>query len=270
MQRNLIIAVVAVVLVIAGLIAWQQGLFDRSADDGRGPVTTDSDGNGSPVEARDVTYTASTTGYFARPDDEKSYPGVVMIHEWWGLNDHIKEQARQLAEQGYMVLAVDLYGGRVATSSAEAQLLTQAVSQNQSGATANLRAAVQYLRQRDARKIASLGWCFGGGQSLQLALSGESLDATVVYYGTLVNDQQQLSAITWPVLGIFGGEDQVVSTSSVAQFDAALTALGVDHEIHVYPGVGHAFANPSGDNYSSAEAQDAWTETLTFLQEKLK
>lgn len=122
----------------------------------------------------------------------------------------------------------------------------------------------------DSSRIASLGWCFGGGQSLQLALnSHKPLAATVIDYGNLVTDQQQLAKITWPVLRIFGSADQSIPVSSVNQFKAALDANGTPNEIHIYEGVGRAFANPSGDNYAPKETQDAWQKTLAFLGQHL-
>jgi carboxymethylenebutenolidase len=214
----------------------------------------------------EVTYFETTKGFLAKPEQAGSYPGVVLIHENRGTNDYFRGMAKQLASQGYMVLAVDLFGKSVETQE-EARALTSALDQTK--ATQNLRAAAQYLRNQGATKIASLGWCFGGGQSLTLALSGEPMDATVIYYGRLVTDEAQLAKIKWPVLGIFGDQDQSISVASVNQFDAALDKLGVTNEIYIYPGVGHAFANPSGMNYAANETKDAWAKTVTFLNKHL-
>ena len=113
-----------------------------------------------------------------------------------------------------------------------------------------------------------MGWCFGGGQSLQLALNSEQnpLAATVIYYGNLVNDTNELSRIKWPVLGIFGDQDQSIPVESVNAFEQAFNETGITNEIYIYPGVGHAFANPSGDNYAPEETVDAWEKTLAFLK----
>lgn len=219
--------------------------------------------DGRDIRSEEVEYTPGFTGHLARPKQEGNFPGVVMVHEWWGLNDGIKHMADELAAQGYIVLAVDLYG-KVATTPTEAQEAVKNLDQQQ--ATENLRAATAYLRAQHATKIASLGWCFGGGQSLQLALSGEKLDATVIYYGQLTDDAQKLKAITWPILGIFGDKDTSVKPESVASFTKALEKDGIEHEIHLYPGVGHAFANPSGQNYAPKETKDAWEKTLDFLK----
>jgi carboxymethylenebutenolidase len=225
------------------------------------------DGTAPEVTASVVPYYGETTGYFARPRQAGSYPGVVMIHEWWGLNDNIKDMARQLAAKGYMVLAVDLYG-QVAATREEAAKLVQSIDKAE--AVANMRAAAAYLRSQGAAKIASMGWCFGGGQSLQLALSGEPLDATVIYYGSLVTEQEKLAPIQWPVLGIFGEKDAGIPVDTVRRFGEGLDALGVENDIRIYPGVGHAFANPSGANYAPDETKDAWTRTVDFLERNLK
>jgi Dienelactone hydrolase and related enzymes len=132
--------------------------------------------------------------------------------------------------------------------------------------------AVSYLSSLEnvnASRIASLGWCFGGGQSLQLALNSEEhpLAATIIYYGNLVNNTEALSKIKWPVLGIFGDQDRSIPVNSVKQFGQALNEVGITNEIYIYPGVGHAFANPSNDNYAPKETDDAWKKTLAFLDE---
>jgi carboxymethylenebutenolidase len=196
-----------------------------------------------------------------------------MIHEWWGLNQNIKNEAERLASQGYAVLAVDLYSGRVATQQEDARTYVTEVRDNPDTAIENLQAAVTHLSEMpnvNSSRIASLGWCFGGGQSLQLALNSEKpLAATVIYYGNLVTEPQELAEIDWPVLGIFGATDQSIPVDTVRQFEAALDANDIPNEIHVYEGVGHAFANPSGDNYAPDETADAWAKTLAFLRENV-
>jgi carboxymethylenebutenolidase len=192
-----------------------------------------------------------------------------MIHEWWGLNDHIKRTARELASEGYVVLAVDLYNGEVTADPDRARELSSSLDQDE--AIQNMKSAITYLKTREnITKIASLGWCFGGGQSLQLALSGERLDATIIYYGNLITEESRLSSIKWPILGIFGEEDTAIPVETVKEFKSILGRLGIENEIYIYPGVGHAFANPTGTNYSPNEAEDAWKKTLIFLSKHLK
>ena len=219
------------------------------------------------VSTQTVNYFENSQGFLAKPEQGGTYPGIIMIHEWWGLNDNIKDMAKQLASEGYVVLAVDLYEGRVATTSDEAMKLVSSV--NSSKAVANMKAATAYVKSQGSNKIASLGWCFGGGQSLQLALN-EPLDATVIYYGNLVTNETRLNSIDWPVLGIFGDQDTSIPVESVNEFDTALENLGIENEIYIYEGVGHAFANPSGMNYAPQQTQDAWMKTVNFLNKHLK
>jgi carboxymethylenebutenolidase len=197
-------------------------------------------------------------------------PAIIMIHENRGLNDNIKSTADILAKQGYVVLAVDLFQGQVTDNPDRARELSSAVRNNPSVAVENMKSAVSYLsslQNVNASRIASIGWCFGGGQSLQLALNSEDhpLAASIIYYGQVVNDTRELSKIKWPVLGIFGDQDQAISVDSVTAFERALNETGVTNEIYMYPGVGHAFANPSNDNYAPQETADAWKKTLAFL-----
>jgi carboxymethylenebutenolidase len=223
---------------------------------------------GMPIESEEVAYFENAKGLYAKPAAPGNYPGVVMIHENRGLRPEIRAMAEELAGEGYMVLAVDLLGG-----TAEDQEGARALTANfdQTKGVANMQAAADFLRTEGATKIASLGWCFGGRQSVAFAISGEPLDATVVYYGgNMASTEEELRPIKWPVLGIFGEEDQAIPIEKVREFETSLDSLGVENEIYIYPGVGHAFANPSGMNYAPEETQDAWQKTLAFLERTLK
>jgi carboxymethylenebutenolidase len=224
-----------------------------------------------------VIYYDNTTGYLVYPElanntqQQEPMPAVIMIHEWLGLNEHIKNQADLLAKEGYVVLAVDLYRGEIATDSNRAMALASSVRNNSTSAIDNLQSAVNYVKSLemvDGSKIASLGWCFGGDWSLQLALnsSDNPLAATIIYYGRPVTDTASLSSISWPILGIFGDQDQAITVESVKQFASALNASGITNDIYLYEGVGHAFANPSLDNYAPKETADAWQKTIGFLR----
>jgi carboxymethylenebutenolidase len=205
-------------------------------------------------------------GFLAKPAAEGNYPGVVMIHEWWGLNDNIRDMAQILANEGYVVYAVDLYGEST-SDPARAQELATAARNNPQPAIDKMKSAVAYLKNAEGvDKVTSLGWCFGGQMSLLLSLN-EDVDATVIYYGQLIEDKEQLAKLQGPVLGIFGEEDESIPVQSVRAFAAALDSFGIDNEIIIYPGVGHAFANPSGANYAEQETRDAWAKTLQFLEQ---
>jgi carboxymethylenebutenolidase len=213
--------------------------------------------------ASDLVY-----GYFAAPDDMfEPLPAVIMIHEWWGLNDNIRAMADRLAGEGYIVLAVDLYGGEVANSPEEARQLMLQVVEDPDAANNNIRAAYKFVTEVvGAPRVGSLGWCFGGGWSLNTAkLFPDDLDASVIYYGQVTDDLEVLRPIATPILGLFAAEDNGIKRESVESFEAALTHLYKAHEIHIYPEVGHAFANPTGVNYNAAAAEDAWRRTLEFL-----
>ncbi len=218
------------------------------------------------------TTTASSAASSSSSLAGNKFPAVVMIHENRGLNEHIKLMADTLAKEGYVVLAVDLFNGQIASNQEDAGQLSGAVRENPTEAIANLRAAVRYLASLEnvnASQISSLGWCFGGQESLQLALNTEPnypLSSTIIYYGRLVSDPDELSKIKWPVLGIFGDQDDSIPVENVTNFESALDSLGIPNEIYVYEGVGHAFANPSRDSYAPEQTADAWNKTLSFLK----
>jgi carboxymethylenebutenolidase len=245
-------------------------------------TSLDASNAGVDLENRTVNYFDEAKGYLVYPitsNENKSninnkndtFPAVIMIHENKGLNDNIKNMANLLARNGYVVLAVDLFKGEVTTDRNRSSELTQYVRDNQDIATANLKSAVKYvssLPNVNAEEIVSLGWCFGGAQSLQLALNSQDhpLAATIIYYGRLVTDNATLANIKWPVLGIFGDQDRSIPVDTVKAFESALNSIGIPNEIYIYKGVGHAFANPSGENYAPKETQDAWRKTLSFLE----
>lgn len=274
-MAKLIVLLIAIAVLGVG---WY--LFGNTSESPR-PTTDETTSPGTNVEMlaagkttpivteAEVDYYPGAQGFFARPQEGGTYPGIVMIHENRGLRPEIKQAAEELAKEGYLVLAADLYKGQVL----ETQEQARAVSGNfdQTDGTANLRAAARYLRDQGAVKLASLGWCFGGRQSLNLATSGEDLDATVVYYGGgMPTTVEALKPIQWPVLGIFGAEDQAIPIEKVKEFESSLNTLGVANEVYIYPGVGHAFANPSGQNYAPEATKDAWEKTTVFLEQVLK
>lgn len=263
-------------LVIGGLLALVVGVMIIVAVPKAGTPDTETPTDTSEmamtnevgVIGEDVAYFPESQGFYARPEAPGVYPGVVMIHENRGLREEIKQAARELAAEGYHVLAVDLYKGTVMETQEEARAYSS--QYDKATGVANMQAAADFLRAEGATKLASLGWCFGGAESLALSLSGEELDATVVYYGRLPADTAQLAALKAPVLGIFGDQDQVVPVDSVTAFEAAVKDLGVPIEVHMYEGVGHAFANPSNPNFAPEETEDAWEKTLAFLETYLR
>ena len=219
------------------------------------------------VAAGEVTYWpgAEVSGYLARPGGSVR-GGVIVIQEWWGLNDNIRTMARRLAQEGYVALAVDLYEGGVATSRDEAMALMSKAGEQPERLEENLRAAHNYLKSTGGvSTVGSIGWCFGGGWSLRAAiLLGDELDAAVIYYGRVVTDDE-LASVGAPVLGHFGSQDQGIPLEGVRAFESRMHDLGKEAEVHVYEGAEHAFANPSGTRYDQGAADEAWGRTLEFF-----
>lgn len=214
----------------------------------------------------------NVVGYLARPIDGKRYPAILLIHEWWGLNENIKERARQFAGLGYVALAVDLYGGRVTTTASEARNLAGEVRNNRNDAFDNLKGAVDFLQSQSlfviSDRIASIGWCFGGGWSFEMAKNNLGVKVSVIYYGRF-NSKDDLSKMRAVILGHFAEEDRVIRVESVREFQAKLRTMKGDHEIFIYPNTGHAFANPNSSNYNQEASELAWERTLHFLQKRL-
>ncbi|MDO8588770.1 MAG: dienelactone hydrolase family protein [Armatimonadota bacterium] len=217
------------------------------------------------------------SGYFVRPEDtgkwsgKPPYPGLVVIHEWWGLNDSIKGAVDRLAALGYVALAVDLFG-KSTSDPAEAFRMVRGL--DQTSATTQMLSAGDYLRTRPYVKpdrVGSVGWCFGGGQSLILALNDPKLAAAALFYGRLVTDADEISKIKAAVLGIFGEADTSIPMTDVREFEKALRKAGVRREIYTYPNAGHAFASPTvGEMYRPTDAEDAWRKMVAFLERYLK
>lgn len=199
--------------------------------------------------------------------DDKA-PGVLLIHEWWGLNDQIKSMAREFAQQGFVALAVDLYGGEVAQDREKARSLMQSVKQDQ--AVATMQAWTEWLRNHEATtdQIGVVGWCFGGGWALRTAVNAP-VDAAVVYYGNVDVATEQLEKIQGPVLGHFATEDQHINEEMVSGFKGRMEEAGKPLELYWYE-ADHAFANPTGARYDAGAAAQSWTRTLAFLMENLR
>jgi carboxymethylenebutenolidase len=219
-----------------------------------------------------VALADGTQAYLALPEHaQPGLPAVVVVHEWWGLNSHIKHWADRLTLTGRAALAVDLYGGKVATDRDQAAVLMGEANKDPDKAVKTLLAGFDFVKT-DARvkagKVASLGWCFGGGMSLRLAIHAPTLDAAVMYYGFPINDKEELAKIKAPLLGVFGNKDKAIDPAKVDAFDLALTQAGVVHTIHRYD-ADHGFANPSNAISDEKSAADAWTKVQKFLDEKL-
>jgi carboxymethylenebutenolidase len=224
---------------------------------------------------KEVTYKSgdeTVKAILYTPEGKGPFPGIVVIHEWWGLNDWVKEQASKLAGEGYAALAIDLYRGKVATTPDEAHEIMRGVPEDR--AKRDLEAAYQFLAsQPNVKKdrIGAIGWCMGGGYALDLALEEPTLAADVINYGHLATDPAAIGKINAPILGLFGALDRGIPPDDVKAFGAALDKMGKKIDVTIYPDAGHAFENPNNkDGYRPADAADAWKKTVDFLASTLK
>ena len=209
---------------------------------------------------------ASVSAALARPAAAPA-PALLVVHEWWGLNDQIKSVARAFADQGYAALAVDLYDGKLADNPEDARAyMGQVVGAE---ATATLAAWIDWLQSLDhtTAKLGTVGWCFGGGWSLNASLARPA-DATVIYYGRLGKTKDQLAALKGPVLGHYASRDKWINHEMVDGFEKAMTAANKPFTSHWYE-ADHAFANPTGARYDQEDAALAWRRTLDFFEANL-
>ena len=246
------------------------------ADDPAASVDAEGSTPARPVVAETLPYAEVDEqlvyGHFAFPADMVDpLPGVIVIHERWGLDDGSRALADRIAGQGYVVLAVDLYGGEVAADATAAKDLMRRVVEHPELANDNLRQAHQFLLDSgQAPRIGALGWSFGGGWALNAALlMPADIDAAVIYYGTVTNNEERLAPLNAPILGLFGDNDRGVTMESVSSFERALENLEKDYEIEIYAGAGHAFADPGAANYEAVAAERAWSRAIAFLDQHL-
>ena len=219
----------------------------------------------APVLHGETIDLAGTKAYLSLPEGKGPFPAIIVIHEWWGLNENIEHWADRLAKTGWAALAVDLYGGTVAKTPDEAMAAMKTVDPAKASAT--IDAAIDFV-SKDPRiaapKRAVIGWCFGGGWSLQTALDHPELDGAIIYYGQLETDPAKLAAIKAQLLGVFGNEDKGIPPAKVNEFEAALKKAGVRETIYRYDAE-HAFANPSNPKYDEKASADAWSHVVAFL-----
>ena len=212
----------------------------------------------------------STTGYLVVPEGEGPFPAVILIHEWNGLVDRVRQVADAMADEGYVALAADMYGGRTGSNRDENMALMQEAQGDPARMIANLDAAARLLRERQdvTGKVATMGWCFGGGVALSYAIGGENHDGTAIFYGRLVEDPQLLASLDHPIYGTFAEMDSGIPPDQVERFAGALRAAGIENDIHIYDDVQHGFwlwvdRDPEG---ASGPALDAWNRLKSYLK----
>ena len=257
--------VLGLVTVLAALVAFLVGsvAVDALLGGGRLDALTNTDipnANGPEIRA-----------YVARPAAPGPHPTVIMIHEFWGLRPDIVGKAEALAQEGYVVVAPDLFRG--STTGWVPRAIYQVVSTPQEQIIDDLDAVFNWLSSQPdvkADRIATLGFCFGGGASLRYSLANNQLAGTVILYGSPIADAAQLKSLPGPVLGIFGGADQSISVSQVNAFEAGLNEAGVPNQITIYENQPHAFVKSIEEIRQGGPQGQAWDEVLAFLKETLQ
>jgi carboxymethylenebutenolidase len=233
-------------------------------------------GEAGPPRGEDVNYFAedpTSVGYIAVPEGEGPFPAIILIHEWNGLVERIKQVADALADEGYVALAADLYHGQTGANRAENMALMGAAQSDPDAMIANLDAATEWLKARPdvTGRIGSVGWCFGGGVALSFGLDGIEHEATAIFYGRLIDDPERLASLSHEVYGTFGELDSGIPESQVNAFAQALEEAGIENDIHVYAGVGHGFwlwveRDPEA---ATEPATDAWRRLQDYFARTL-
>jgi carboxymethylenebutenolidase len=233
-------------------------------------------GEGGTLLGSDVRYVPGdtlTVGYLAVPEGAGPFPALVIVHEWNGLVDRIRQVADDLAAEGYVTLAIDLYEGRTGSSPAENVALMNEVNADRDRMIRNFGAAVGHLKARPdvSGRVGAMGWCFGGGVALTFGLDGENHEATAIFYGQLVDDPERLSGLGHEVYGTFGRLDSGPSPEQVEAFERALLRAGIEHDVHVYDDVGHGFwlRVDEAPDVRTAPALDAWQRLKAYLDRTL-
>jgi carboxymethylenebutenolidase len=233
-------------------------------------------GQAGPLSGAALQYVpgdASTTGYLAVPDGPGPFPALVIVHEWDGLKDRVRQVADNLAAEGYVVLAADLFGGRTGSNADENRALTGEVMGDPATMIANLDAAVAYLRGRSdvTGRVGAMGWCFGGGVALSFGLDGVNHEATAIFYGRLIDDPEALAKISHEVYGTFAELDGGIPPEAVERFAAALDDAGVENDLHVYDDVNHGFwlRVDQDPELRAGPALDAWQRLKAYLERAL-
>jgi len=234
-------------------------------------------GQGGALQGEDLHYfdkNKSTRGYLAVPSADEKKGAVILIHEWNGLTDRVREVADNFAAEGYVALAADLYAGRTGANREENMALVRESYANQEEMIQNLAAAATYLKSRaDVNgKVATIGWCYGGGVALSYALGSTNHEGTAIFYGRLLDDPEKLKSIHHEILGTFAGLDKSITREHVDSFVAALRVAGVPNDVHIYDDVQHGFwlhVDRDPDT-NSQPALHAWNRLKSYLKRTLQ
>lgn len=255
----------AATLILGGVLLGSHAAPGRSATAAPKPAAAETSfvqlGSGEQVEGAFVSW----------PAGNQAAPGIVVVHEWWGLNGQIRQVAKRLSSQGYVAIVPDLYHGKVADDPMRAHELMRGLEDEE--ALGTLEAAVAWLRAqpRGAKsRVGVLGFCMGGGLAQNLALQDPGVSAAVMFYGGPQTDPEKLAKLKGALQAHFGEQDEGIPIKRVDEFRAAFQKAGRSAEIYVYPGAGHAFMHDGLPSYRPDAARQAWARTLAFLQKHLR
>jgi carboxymethylenebutenolidase len=270
MRRHQIVVFSLAVLFVSFSVKCQEHDHGSSAPAAASPAASGSAAH----TGRTITFTSAPgkgSGYLAVPTTKGKHPGIIVIQEWWGVNDWIKEQADRFASQGYVALAPDLYRGQVANDPNLAHELMRGMPDDR--AMNDLKGAFNELATRrdvDPKKIAIIGWCMGGGWALQLAMHEPRAKALVINYGHLATDPSAVANLRPAILGNFGANDRGIPAADVKAFESTLKQTGHEVDLKIYEGAGHGFMNPNNkEGYAPAAAADAQARIDAFLAKHL-
>ena len=266
-------------LLACAMWAMACSLSAQTTDEETADPSTDSqvlrviEGEGGEPTGELLEYFEDAKGYLSIPEGEGSFGSIILIHEWNGLVERVKQVADSLAQEGYIALAADLYSGRIGTNRQENMALVNEVQENEETLIANLNAAASYLKKRTDSNglVATIGWCFGGGVALTFAVGGEHHNGTAVFYGRLLEDPEKLAKIHHEIHGTFAGQDRGPTVEQVNQFAEALKNAGIKNDIHIYDPVQHGFwLYVERDLETNREpAKHAWGRLKNFFKRVL-
>jgi len=230
-------------------------------------------GNGGPLLGSDAAYYPAndkTTGYLAVPESAGPHGAIILIHEWNGLAQRVRETADAFAAEGYVALAIDLYSGRTGNNREENMVLVRETLADPDEIIRNLEAAAGFLEKRPdtTGKIGAVGWCYGGGVALSFALGSDTHDATAIFYGSLLDDPEKMKKIHHEVYGTFARNDSGIPVEKVNAFVAALRSAGIENDVHIYDDVRHGFwLHVDRDpETNTGPARDAWQRLKAYFK----
>jgi carboxymethylenebutenolidase len=268
-MENVVQKLLCLIFLVASVTATADVPFEPTANDELPPAIT---GNAGPLQGSNVAYypgNDKTLGYLAVPETPGPHGAIILIHEWTGLVERVKETADSFAAEGYIVLAADMYSGQIGTTSEESMALMNGSRANPDEIINNLNAAVRYLESRSdtTGKIGAIGWCYGGGVALSFALGGEEHDATAIFYGRLSDDPEEMKKIHHEVYGTFARNDSGIPVDLVNSFVSALRAVGIENDVHIYDHISHGFwLHVDRDpELNTAPALDAWQRLKAYF-----